>query len=98
MTHSGIKSDEDFVITHTWIADGKHGIIQRYVHVVGDTDEAVLRRMGYKFRLLDDDGHVYFHGFSADDSNFEPLDWATPRYGCTEIQYRDGETNEWKSL
>lgn len=98
MTHSEIKSEEDFVITHTWIADGKHGVIQRYVYVSGETDEAILRRMGHKFRLLDDDGHVYFHGFAADDSSFEPLDWATPRYGCTEIQYRDGETNEWKSL
>lgn len=98
MTHSEIKSDEDFMITHTWIADGKHGIIQRFVRVFGETDESVLRRMGHQFRLLDDDGHVYFHGYAADDSSFEPLDWATPRYGCTDIQYRDGETNEWKSL
>lgn len=98
MTHSEIKSDDDFMFTHTWIADGKHGIIQRYVRVFGDTDESILRRMGHKFRLLDDDGNVYFHGYAADDSSFEPLDYAQPRYGATDIQYRDGETNEWKSL
>lgn len=93
-----IVNESDFVITHTWIAEGKHGRMTRYVRVFGDTEESVLRRMGHQFRLLDDDGNVYFHGRSGDDSSFEPLDWATPLYGCTEIQYRNEETGGWDSL
>lgn len=98
MTHSEIKSDDDFMMTHTYIADDAFGKRTPYVRVHGETDPAILRRMGHAFRILDDDGKVYFTGYAADDSSFEPLDWASPLYGATEIQYRDSETNEWKAL
>lgn len=97
MTHSEIKSDDDFMFTHTYIDDEHFGARVPYVRVHGETEPKVLRRMGHAFRILDDDGNVYFSGYAAEES-FEPLDWAQPRYGATEIQYRDGETNEWKSL
>lgn len=97
MTHSEIKSDEDFMITHTYISDAAFGKRTAYDRVFGDTDPKTLRRMGYAFRILDDDGNVYFAGYAADHT-FEPLDWAGPAFGATEIQYRDGETNEWKAL
>jgi hypothetical protein len=55
--------------------------------------------MPHKFRLLDDDGTVYFDGWSNDNESlmaFDPLDWAMADSGCTEIQYfNDGK---WETL
>lgn len=97
MTHSEIKSDDDFMFTHTYIDSEHFGARIPFIRVFGETDPKVLRRMGQLFRILDDDGNIYFSGYAAEES-FEPLDYAGPRWGCTDIQYRDGETNEWTSL
>jgi len=56
------------------------------------------------FRLLDDDGCVYFAGClersdfeSADgETAFEPLDGFGAAYGCTELQYK--QNGYWKTL
>ena len=40
------------------------------------------------FRMLDDDGFVYFMGYCKNDSSFAPLDDYGTEYGCTEIQYK----------
>jgi hypothetical protein len=53
----------------------------------------------YHFRLLDDDGNVYYEGRSNDrdsEKAFEPLDWAMVHAGCTAIQYR--HFNKWVTL
>lgn len=52
--------------------------------------------LNQNFRLLDDDGWVYYIGVSNDsetEEGFAPLDdYGTPNAGCTEIQYlRNGE-------
>lgn len=52
----------------------------------------------HKFRLLDDDGEIYFYGFSDNNSSFRPLDWAMPQWGCTEIQYRNEQTKRYETL
>jgi hypothetical protein len=49
----------------------------------------------FEFRLLDDDGNVYYVG-RASDIDFNPLDWAKEFAGCTEIQFWDGDV--WKTL
>jgi hypothetical protein len=53
-----------------------------------------LSQLPYQFRLLDDDGELYYQGRCDDrdsDEAFEPLDWARDYAGATEIQYfRDG--------
>lgn len=56
-----------------------------------------------KFRLLDDDGEVYFEGLITDEAlngsedwAFEPLDTLGRGYGCTEMQYRKG--GKWETL
>ena len=58
-----------------------------------------LGELPHRFRLLDDDGEVYYLGRSDDQDSevaFAPLDWATGYAGCTEIQYRrDGH---WETL
>ena len=54
-------------------------------------DEAKTALLKHRFRLLDDDGEVYYEGLSDDrDSQraFDPLDDFGLGYaGCTEIQY-----------
>jgi hypothetical protein len=58
-----------------------------------------LAELPHRFRLLDDDGEVYYLGRSDDQDSeaaFAPLDWATGYAGCTGIQYwRDGR---WETL
>ncbi len=58
-----------------------------------DSKTALLHR----FRLLDDDGLIYYEGISDDDSSFAPLDdFGEANAGCTEIHYLSGNT--WKQL
>ncbi len=49
-----------------------------------------------KFRLLDDDGIVYFTGRSEDSSSFGPLDSYGVGFGCTSIEYL--ENGKWEVL
>jgi hypothetical protein len=48
---------------------------------------------GYHFKLYDDDGNLYYEGYSTtndDESAFGPLwDFGMPNAGCTGIKYRD---------
>lgn len=53
----------------------------------------------FRFRLLDDDGEVYFEGESSDCTShraFAPLDSLGLGYGCTEIQYLTN--GHWETL
>jgi hypothetical protein len=58
----------------------------------------------HRWRLLDADDVVYLYLLSDCDPNdcyeeegFAPLDWAMPRYGCTDLQYKDKD-GEYKTL
>jgi hypothetical protein len=56
-----------------------------------------------KFRLLDDDGEIYFYGEwdglnRAEWKAFAPLDEWGSAFGCTELQYKDKVSKEWKPL
>ena len=63
-------------------------------------DEAKATLLSHRFRLLDDDGEVYYEGLSDDcdsEGAFAPLDDFGQSYaGCTEIHYSDGHI--WKRL
>jgi len=65
-----------------------------------DYDEAKAVMVKHRFRLLTDDGDIYYEGLSDDcDSQhaFAPLDDFGEGYaGCTEIHYFDGQT--WSQL
>lgn len=59
-----------------------------------------LEKYGVKYRLLDDDGMVYFEGFLITDdteSLFAPLDNHGEAYGCTEIQVLNKD-KKWESV
>jgi hypothetical protein len=60
-----------------------------------------LDRMGFQFRLCDDDGVPYFYGWSAtndDEDAFLPLDDYGEAYGCTYIEYLNPVTYKWEML
>jgi hypothetical protein len=57
-----------------------------------------------RFRMLDDDGEVYYHGvvyaedLDSEEACFGPLDdFGTPNAGCTIIQRRN-EAGEWETI
>jgi len=56
---------------------------------------------GIPFRMLDDDGEVYYHGLYKgpdDETLFAPLDdFGMPNAGCTSIQYRNA-AGAWEGL
>lgn len=54
------------------------------------------KKMPHKFRLFDDDGELYFEGYSSNSSSFRPLDEYGIDYGCTEIKYF--EKDKWEVL
>lgn len=54
----------------------------------------------HPFRLLDDDGRVYYYGRSRtcdDDEAFAPLDWGKGDSGCTSVEYLD-RYGDWTQL
>ena len=53
--------------------------------------------MTEKFRLLDDDGIVYFYGY-ATEQEFDPLDEYGECYGCTMIEYKNPITKKYEML
>lgn len=65
-----------------------------------NTLEKCQKACKFKFRLLDDDGQVYYEGYSNDKDSekaFMPLDnFGMPNAGCTEIQY--WENGKWETL
>ena len=46
-----------------------------------------------KFRLLDDDGEVYYYGEGDDDSLEVVFNWAMRDSGCTSLEVRDANGN-----
>lgn len=67
---------------------------KKFVDIFGPGCSKNTSGLIYPFRLLDDDGEVYYEGLSTDcdsDRAFDPLDdYGTPNAGCTEIQYKRG--------
>lgn len=73
--------------------------------IVGDHIDGtvILEELGYnqnakglihKFKLYDDDGILYFTGYSNNSSSFFPLDSLGAEYGCTEIRYLENGVYE----
>ncbi|CVK21561.1 hypothetical protein [Sporomusa sphaeroides] len=57
------------------------------------------RALPYRFRMLDDDGEIYYYGLSSSDSSFAPLDsFGMPNAGCTMIEYYNVKTKKWEIL
>jgi hypothetical protein len=54
--------------------------------------------MPHRWRVLDDDGEIYYAGRCSAPDSFAPLDWAQPYAGATDIQYLDPATGRWISL
>ena len=84
-----------WTITNDLVDDGKKA---GTASVNYDETKAVLLK--HRFRLLDDDGEIYYEGLSDDcDSQcaFAPLDdFGKGCAGCTEIHYFTG--GAWRQL
>ena len=63
----------------------------------GDPHNDPTHIYNYQFRLLDDDGNVYYEGF-MDALTFEPLGWGKDFAGCTILQYRKAYNHSWETL
>ena len=64
-----------------------------------DAEQIIAHPERKAFRILDSDGERYYDGFLVGGDGFEPLeDYGTPNAGASDIQYREGEKDEWQSL
>ena len=62
-----------------------------------DSIEMCRKVCKHPFRMYDDDGILYYEGYSNDSSSFQPLDeFGMPNAGCTEIKYL--ENGKWETL
>lgn len=84
-----------WVITKDHIDGFEHGAVDK----LSDRVQQIIKN-GKAFRLYDDDGELYYEGrflmHPDHHTGFEPLDWAMPNVGCTEIKYR--EQGRWETL
>jgi len=79
-----------WVITKDKLADpdSKQGTLANAVGVTGPYGyKGDGKELTSRFRMKDDDGEVYYYGFSR-EAGFEPLDdFGMPNAGCTTIEY-----------
>lgn len=74
------------------------------VRVPVEQRASVIADCDYEFRLLDDDGHVYYEGVCKDVENqsdidaFDPLDRFMNSDGVTMMEYRKKGDTEWNML
>lgn len=111
-----------FIITKDKIADtdsteGTNGNAKGLTGPRNASESDVARLKageGVRFRMLDDDGEIYYYGLWLEESDaddgyggepeFSPLDcFGAPNAGCTEIQYDYGQRDAkgkvvWESL
>jgi len=82
-----------WLITRDYISEGESkGVSSR-------SYKGERKALQHKFRMKDDDGNVYYHGVSDDDSAFEPLDhFGMGMAGCTCIEYQNPATKAWEIL
>jgi hypothetical protein len=95
-----------WVITRDHLAELGDYSVPKRVGVSGPRDatdaQLALAAKGRAWRVLDDDGEIYYSGriWAAEpgsDDDFGPLDdFGAPDAGATEIQYRSG--NRWETL
>ena len=80
-------------ITQDYIFDGEA------TGTTGPANATEITANEAKFRMLDDDGEVYYHGkIYGDYDGFEPLDdFGMPHAGCTTIEYKNAD-GAWEIL
>lgn len=96
-----------WVITRDIIDDGKNNGQLGPSNCALTADEIQQHPNADEFRVLDDDGEVYWYGYFVDlasvnddvqPDGFEPLDDYGRSYGCTEIHYKCKDGGKWEQL
>lgn len=96
-TNKAVFGDETF-------SDMYRGFRARANETIEETEarfERLKAKCNKRFRVLDDDGEIYFWGCATtndDERAFQPLDEVGVTYGCTYIEYYNSETKEWEEL
>ena len=98
-----------FIITKDNVEDDKSGVGVMGPWHASDRDKARLQSgEGIKFRLLDDDGNIYYYGRRLETSDADeayggetelaPLDcWGTPNAGAVTQQEKNAD-GKWESI
>lgn len=92
---------------NAWVINSFYGCLKGDVtepiasyHYERLTEEERKRLVKIPFKLLDDDGELYAKGLCSDEDSenaFEPLDFASSEWGCTDIQFKN-KNGRWESL
>jgi hypothetical protein len=83
--------------TYNWVITKDYINNDRESGLTGPHNKSIYTANEANFRMLDDDGNLYYEGtIWGDYSGFEPLDdFGMPNAGCTGIQYKDSGEWEW---
>ena len=94
-----------WVITKDHVESGRRVGVGRVGPYAGHDDCTSIDQLtakiksGFQFRMYDDDGILYYEGYSLCDSDFGPLDdFGTPNAGATEIRYRNRKSGMYTRL
>ena len=90
-----------WVITKDLIDEGRN--VGRGSHDLPENPQCGKNHeLKYRFRLSDDDGEVYYEGYSSvndDEDAFAPLDDFAEGYaGCPTIEYYNYDEKRWEML
>lgn len=83
-----------WAITRDIISNGERSLTPEKI-------KEIKKDCPHHFKLYDDDGILYYEGYSDDDNSeraFKPLDWAMYDSGCTEIKYRNPISGKYETL
>ena len=84
----------------TWVITQDCGVVNDCENATAEQIK-LLAEKGFteKFKMLDDDGELYYIGQAKPGADFEPLDdFGMPNAGCTEIQYMNPKTELYETL
>ena len=94
-------------MNYTNLTQNDNRVITQDHDICNDCDNATpeqidqLKKDGFTehFKMYDDDGELYYSGYSKPDADFDPLDdFGMPNAGCTEIKYRNHLTGKYETL
>ena len=82
----------------SWFITKDLGVCNDCENATPEQIEEIKKTHPHKFRMYDDDGELYYEGYSNDDSSFDPLDdFGMPNAGCADIRYKN-KNNEFETL
>lgn len=92
----------EWIITKDFINEGEEFNRAMNSYSSENAKELLTDENAHTFRMYDDDGELYYEGLCSDadsEEAFEPLDdFGEPDAGCTEIRYKNKQTQKFETL